>query len=667
MEIFLSALLGELASRSINFFIHKISKKKVLDMEDSLQRALLRAQVIVDEAKGRHITNQAMMQQLDMLRDAMHRGCYILDTFRYQSYDDDEDTKDQSVSHSLSPSILNSQNGIRSSNRKLLLLEQLQESLNNLSSLILDVNEAVVFLASNPRLCSQPYNMHILLGNCMFDRQSESELVINFLLRTNNPHGSQEFEVLPIVGPGKVGKSTLVTYVCMNERVRDHFSEILFLRDHDLTDDGLSKFREGCTIKHQNHIPNTKKEHMRWLLVVDLVGDLNEDAWDRLYSSCKRCMPSNSKIIVTNRSDKIIMFGTINALSLKYLSREALWYYFKTVTFGSMDPKMHPRLVHLAMEFANLMIGSLMGANIMASLLRDNFDNRFWRKTLAFFRGFIQRHVSKYGVHPIFLINQNRSIHLGRVGAPFEDLVFCSEYESCSQEEVPKIKVHDVMYGNAKATLGKFEALAWRSPIPPYSNYVYSCEIRELKSSGRKRKRSTNACNMLCSAIRHVTDGGSKIIVTSRSDKIIKFGTTRPLRIKYLSQEAYWYFFKALTFGSMDPKMHPRLANLAMEMANMLNGCFIGANMTACLLRDNFDIRFWRNVLAFLRGITKNHVHKSCVHPLEVMNLNRPAHLRRMATPSEGFVVYHLYQCSSQEEVPKLKIVDVICGSIKPY
>ncbi|WVZ61532.1 hypothetical protein U9M48_011393 [Paspalum notatum var. saurae] len=366
MEIFLSALLGELASRSINFFIHKISKKKVLDMEDSLQRALLRAQVIVDEAKGRHITNQAMMQQLDMLRDAMHRGCYILDTFRYQSYDDDEDTKDQSVSHSLSPSILNSQNGIRSSNRKLLLLEQLQESLNNLSSLILDVNEAVVFLASNPRLCSQPYNMHILLGNCMFDRQSESELVINFLLRTNNPHGSQEFEVLPIVGPGK------------------------------------------------------------------------------------------------------------------------------TVTFGSMDPKMHPRLVHLAMEFANLMIGSLMGANIMASLLRDNFDNRFWRKTLAFFRGFIQRHVSKYGVHPIFLINQNRSIHLGRVGAPFEDLVFCSEYESCSQEEVPKIKVHDVMYGSAKATLGKFEALAWRSPIPPYSNYVYSCEIRELKSSGRKRKRSTS-------------------------------------------------------------------------------------------------------------------------------------------------------------------------------
>lgn len=71
----------------------------VIDVEDSLQRAILRAQVIVGEAKGRHIANQAMLRQLDMLRDAMHRGSYILDTFRYH----DEDTaKDQVVSHSWS-------------------------------------------------------------------------------------------------------------------------------------------------------------------------------------------------------------------------------------------------------------------------------------------------------------------------------------------------------------------------------------------------------------------------------------------------------------------------------------------------------------------------------------------------------------------------------------
>ena len=101
MDTFLSVVLGELASRSINFFISKSCKPKVLDVEDSLQRALLRAQVIIDEATGRHITNQAMLLQVDMLRDAMYQGCYMLDAFRYL-YHDEENTKDQVVSNSFS-------------------------------------------------------------------------------------------------------------------------------------------------------------------------------------------------------------------------------------------------------------------------------------------------------------------------------------------------------------------------------------------------------------------------------------------------------------------------------------------------------------------------------------------------------------------------------------
>ena len=101
MDTFLSAVLGELASRSINFFINKSSKPKVLDVEDSMQRYLLRAQVIIDEATGRHITNSAMLQQLDMLKDAMYQGGYILDAFRYLCHNE-KNTKDQVVSHSFS-------------------------------------------------------------------------------------------------------------------------------------------------------------------------------------------------------------------------------------------------------------------------------------------------------------------------------------------------------------------------------------------------------------------------------------------------------------------------------------------------------------------------------------------------------------------------------------
>jgi hypothetical protein len=73
--------------------------------------------------------------------------------------------------------------------------------------------------------------------------------------------------------------------------------------------------------------------------------------------------------------------------------------------------------------------------------------------------------------------------------APFEDLVLYNLSQRSPQEEVPNVRIQDVMYGSVKP-YGRFEVLAWRSPIPPYYSYVNTCEIRDLKGTATKRKRS---------------------------------------------------------------------------------------------------------------------------------------------------------------------------------
>nr|XP_034579837.1 putative disease resistance protein RGA3 isoform X2 [Setaria viridis] len=241
--------------------------------------------------------------------------------------------------------------------------------------MILDAKELVVFLTSYPHLYRQPYCMHLVLGNCLFGRQMESEIVINFLLQTQ-PYGAEELEVLPIFGPIFVGKSTLVAHACKDERVRDHFSEILFFQNYGFTDDELATLRDGCARIHLNHVSISNKDR-RLLVVIELVGDLNEDEWNRLYSASKRFVPCGGKIIVTSRSEKIKKFGTTRAVTLKYLPREAYWYFFKTLAFGSMDPKVQPRLTHLTMEIASTLDGSFIARNFTARLLRDNFDILF--------------------------------------------------------------------------------------------------------------------------------------------------------------------------------------------------------------------------------------------------------------------------------------------------
>ena len=293
-------------------------------------------------------------------------------------------------------------------------------------------------------------------------------------------------EVLPIVGPGRVGKSTLVAHVCKDERIRNHFSEIFFLHKHDFIDSEYPFFKERCGMKHQSSLSNSNSE--RRLLAVELIGDLDEDKWGRLYSAFKWSVQSSSKIIVTSRSDKIIKFGTTRALTLKYLSHEAYWYFFKTLTFGSLDPKTHPRLTGIAMEISRTLNGSLVAANVTSLVLRGNFDIHFWCKVLAFLRGSYQKHVSRFGDHPIDLMNQNRPARFERIAARSEDFIVHCEHQRSSQEDVPEIKLHDLVYGGIKPQ-GKFEVLAWKSEIPPYYSYVYASEIPELKTKTAKRKR----------------------------------------------------------------------------------------------------------------------------------------------------------------------------------
>uniref|UniRef100_M8C613 NB-ARC domain-containing protein n=1 Tax=Aegilops tauschii TaxID=37682 RepID=M8C613_AEGTA len=64
----------------------------------------------------------------------------------------------------------------------------------------------------------------------------------------------------------------------------------------------------------------------------------------------------------------------------------------------------------------------------------------------------------------------------------------------------------------------------------------------------------------------------SKVIVVSRKESSVKYGTVKPIRLSRLTAEEYTYLFKTLAFGSADPEDHPNLTPLAIELAAMLGG-----------------------------------------------------------------------------------------------
>jgi hypothetical protein len=108
MEVILSAAMGELGSRSISFLVDRYLKQTAAPTEEqrlcNLQR-LLRLRVIVEEADGRLVTNQAMLHQLRIMKE-MYRGYYTLDLFHCRAHGEDM-TKDHEVNYSFAQSEFN--------------------------------------------------------------------------------------------------------------------------------------------------------------------------------------------------------------------------------------------------------------------------------------------------------------------------------------------------------------------------------------------------------------------------------------------------------------------------------------------------------------------------------------------------------------------------------
>uniref|UniRef100_J3KZR7 NB-ARC domain-containing protein n=1 Tax=Oryza brachyantha TaxID=4533 RepID=J3KZR7_ORYBR len=504
MEVIVSAILGELASRTISFLIDKYSERVTTTTEeerlDNLQRLLLRVRIIVEDAEERHVTNQAMLHQLNILRKEMYRGYYTLDTFRFRAHDVNRE-KDHGVSYSFVLSKFSHAKRVCFYSDGDERVKELEKVVVSLETIIGDANEFIKFSSTYPRLSRQPYSMYLLLDKCMFGRQMEMEFVINFLLQ-EEIYGAGHLGVLPIIGPGKVGKSTLVEHACIDERVRNHFSQIVFFSKDGLTltDGNIVTLNDGGLTKHQNHALCGSE---RRLVVVELDGEIDQGLWERFYSASKSFFAYGSKIIVTSRSDKIASFGTTQPLKLQFLTHEAFWYLFRVRAFGSSDPAENPKLASLAMDMASEVSGCFTSVNMFNGPLRSNANAHFWSFVLATIRGFKRKNLSVYGsANPVDPWAVMAPLYIPRASKNLEPVAILDNYQrGCNQVDsfaglvttfgpsvTPQITVQDIMFGTATPPR-QFEVIAWRSHIPPYYSCVFKCEIKKpTRMVSRKKK-----------------------------------------------------------------------------------------------------------------------------------------------------------------------------------
>ena len=71
MELIISAIMSDLLNRALSKAIQRYRWSKAEETEHKLK--LLQIDATVEEAQGRQISNQAMLRQLQMLRQGMYQ------------------------------------------------------------------------------------------------------------------------------------------------------------------------------------------------------------------------------------------------------------------------------------------------------------------------------------------------------------------------------------------------------------------------------------------------------------------------------------------------------------------------------------------------------------------------------------------------------------------
>jgi hypothetical protein len=345
----------------------------------------------VEEAEGRHITNDHILSHLKALTDGMYRARFALEAADIDvgGYDVVDRRRSLALSSPFNRAKRLRVDGLvfgRDNHG-----EKLTAAIEDLESLTRDcMREFVLLMQGYPRRVRRPVATTLYMDRRVFGRHVETERVVNFLLQPV-PAGSPPYlSVLPIIGRVKAGKTTLVRHACDDERVRGHFSLVeSFQLDHVVREGGLPGQTSWASDGGQ-YIAGVRrilgKERFasrRSLLVFEDAWPIDPSAWSAFAASpAATSLAAGSKLLLTSRDADHACLGTVEPVVLRPLPQEEYWYYFKAFAFSGMDAGDHPRMAAMGKEMARQLGGSFLGARMVGTLLRSKFDVRCWRRLM---------------------------------------------------------------------------------------------------------------------------------------------------------------------------------------------------------------------------------------------------------------------------------------------
>uniref|UniRef100_A0A0D3H2S3 Uncharacterized protein n=1 Tax=Oryza barthii TaxID=65489 RepID=A0A0D3H2S3_9ORYZ len=350
-----------------------------------LERQLLAVQCKLSDAEAKSETSPAVKRWMKDLKAVTYEADDVLDDFHYEAL-----RRDAQIGDSTTDKVL----GYFTPHSPLLFRVAMSKKLNSvlkkINELVEEMNKfGLVERADQATVHVIHPQTHSGLDSLMeiVGRDDDKEMVVNLLLEQRS---RRMVEVLPIVGMGGLGKTTLAKMVYNDTRVQPHFELPMWLCvSDDFNVVSLVRSiielatRENCTLPDRIELLRSRLHEVvgrkRYLLVLDDVWNEEEHKWEEMRPLLHSAGAPGSVVLVTTRSQRVAsIMGTVPAHTLSYLNHDDSWELFRKKAFSKEEEEQQPEFAEIGNRIVKKCKGLPLALKTMGGLMSSKKRIQEW-------------------------------------------------------------------------------------------------------------------------------------------------------------------------------------------------------------------------------------------------------------------------------------------------
>ncbi|KAL4338701.1 putative disease resistance RPP13-like protein 1 [Arachis hypogaea] len=377
---FLSSFLNVLFDRLSDPEIINMMRGKKVDQKllQRLKTILNVVEVVLNDAEKKQITDSAVKRWLEDLQNAVYDADDLLDEVATKAA-----TQKDPPGNFLSR-FLNLQDREMVS-RIEEIIARLEDIAKHKDILRLEKIAAKNMSGRIPST-SLVKNSDIFVG-----RDRERDTIVKLLLDDVN---NGELSVIPIVGMGGIGKTTLAKLVYNDDMVQQTFNVKAWVcvgeEEFDVLKVTKALIEKTCSRCYSNDL-DTAQNHLKnglagknFLVVLDDVWSSNREHWESFLNPFE-CGSEVGKILVTTRLDtvaSVVKTKHTEAHNLSLLDEEQCWSVFANRAWDPAESRDHSAFEEIGRKIVEKCKGLPLAAQTLGGLLRGKDNEKDWNDVL---------------------------------------------------------------------------------------------------------------------------------------------------------------------------------------------------------------------------------------------------------------------------------------------